>query len=360
MKVCSWDIGIVHLAYCVLEYEPDRNDGIIFPIHHWENIDLTEQKDIFCSGKKKNGDDCPHKAFYKRGDIGYCKSHKVGLEEGIDFPVFYPCTKRTKDVCVKCQKKAKFYNQENYCTVHKDQQLRQWISGQLEKVSDPGKCDCGKKEFAEGLCRTHLQQKKLKEIKSQDIEFNSRTNSNKIHVEQLELSLIRILDQKPELLQVDEVLIENQPAYSNPKMKNIASTLKTFFHIRGIIDRERTGSTIKRVRMNSPEGKLKVNADQTFDVLENGDDGKKYKLTKALGVKYCRQLIRNDSQSLAIFESLKKKDDLCDAMLQGAYYLTKNKSLLIENESPSSIELEDGTTEEPVTEPVHPDNIIVV
>ena len=49
-KICSWDVGIKHLAYCIINV---KNDG--FKIEKWENIDLTEDEKFKCSGLlKKN------------------------------------------------------------------------------------------------------------------------------------------------------------------------------------------------------------------------------------------------------------------------------------------------------------------
>ena len=42
MIICSWDVGITHMAYCIMEYAPD-NDKIKFPIHGWNNINLINK-----------------------------------------------------------------------------------------------------------------------------------------------------------------------------------------------------------------------------------------------------------------------------------------------------------------------------
>ena len=61
--------------------------------------------------------------------------------------------------------------------------------------------------------------------------------------------------------------------------------------------------------------------DNTVQVLlkANGGDGK-YKLTKELAVKYTKQLLTDNK--LDFLNTHKKQDDLCDAFLQGCYYLS--------------------------------------
>ena len=51
------------------------------------------------------------------------------------------------------------------------------------------------------------------------------------------------------------------------------------------------------------------------------DSKEKYKLTKALGIKYTKQLLKNSPEWLEHLAKYKKQDDLCDAYLQGRYYL---------------------------------------
>ena len=49
-------------------------------------------------------------------------------------------------------------------------------------------------------------------------------------------NLIKELDERPKLLDIDTITIENQPAFKNPKMKSIQTIIYTYFLIRGRID----------------------------------------------------------------------------------------------------------------------------
>ena len=58
------------------------------------------------------------------------------------------------------------------------------------------------------------------------------------------------------------------------------------------------------------------------------NEAKAYKMTKELGIKYCKELISHLPEWLAILNNHKKKDDLCDAFLQGAYYFEKTDKVI--------------------------------
>ena len=113
-----------------------------------------------------------------------------------------------------------------------------------------------------------------------------------VDIDKLKYNLWILLDQIPELLKVDEVIIENQPSLKNPKMKSIAETLYNYFLCRGIIDTKITMSPITNVKYISPSNKLKINKDNTKLVLSNSKNKTEtYKLTKELGIMYCQQFI---------------------------------------------------------------------
>ena len=121
------------------------------------------------------------------------------------------------------------------------------------------------------------------------------------------------------------ILIENQPSLKNPKMKAISSTLYDYFLIRGIFDKEITKSNITRVKFMSPSNKLKLadEGDTKKLVKLKGNDAKTYKLTKSLGIKYCKEMIEPYNNWKVVFNSHKKKDDLADSFLQGMYYFNE-------------------------------------
>lgn len=287
MEILSWDVGIKNLAYCILKKEDDN-----FIIKKWGVINLSENTKV-CQYTTRNGDKCGKTAQFEiynneniifcegfGSSIYICKAHKEKIITEFE-------KKPTKLKCLKCKKDGtnvlKSCNEYNWCDDH------------YEK---------GKEQF-------------MKKIKTKKV---SGTSCMKQSLQIMASKLFSILDKDEDFIKVDKVLIENQPTMKNPTMKTISSILYSYFVIRGMTDKDRTKSNINEIKFVSPSNKLKVNKETTETVLE---DGKKtdnvYKFTKKLGVKYCQSLI-SDKDATALSEH-KKKDDMCDAFLQGFQYL---------------------------------------
>jgi hypothetical protein len=130
--------------------------------------------------------------------------------------------------------------------------------------------------------------------------------------------MIKILDEKKAFLDVDVVIIENQPALKNPTMKTIQMMLYSYFLIKGVVIEE---SDLNTIQMINARNKLKAykGPEIVCDIKD------KYKKTKFLGIEYCKKMISENQQIdekwRDLFETSKKKDDLSDAYLQGIYYL---------------------------------------
>jgi hypothetical protein len=402
MSICSWDVGITHLAYCIMEYKPD-DEKIKFPIYHWNNLNLINTTPIKCNypiKKKKKTDQqvlCDKNALYYiyGTETGYCGSHKKKyMEINKNTNTFYKNTYKDKKCnVVECEKQVKYYkineNNENifYCNSHKKEfdsknnedyillkdskydnkyncsinncdktstyysDDKYYCTKHSKKINNlqkivPKTCEdkindiqCTKKaqyykcnssnNIISYYCTDHKNINMSTENEKNVLQDIKKSKVGKVSIDSVLFQLMTQLDKIPELLQVDKVIIENQPSLKNPKMKTIASALYSYFLIRGIMDKERTSSKITKISFISPSNKLKVDNDNSIKVLSSAENAeKKYKLTKALGIKYCKQLISNDESSKKLLEIAKQKgkiDDLCDAMIQGAYYLSIRK-----------------------------------
>lgn len=239
-KIVSWDVGIKNLAFCILEKTGDN-----YSIKKWDIINLINSNELVCKELQKNKSVCNKKATYVGTNLDgtthyYCKTHMenyVPLPEGWqdtymkDLKEVKTCDYLLPKKNCNCGKKALFSNSNlNYCKAHKEMIITQ-----------------REKDFT---------LKPIKKIKcgTSDPKFISTQMYSK-------------LDAIPELLQVNEVLVENQPSLKNPIMKSISCFLFSYFVMRGITDKAQTNSTIEHVRFYSPSNKLKVNEDNTFEVL---------------------------------------------------------------------------------------------
>jgi hypothetical protein len=290
VTVLSWDVGIINLAYCLI-----HKDGENFEIKKWGIISLSDNtkfcqfitnKNMKCGKTAKF--ETTHKTKNKFNE--YCQNNETSFYTCIAHKEkFNPEIIKCYGSTIKCDKC------KNMCSYI--------VNG----------CDYG-------WCDDHYEKSKIKFLKELKIKKVCGTSCTKQLPQITATKLFEILDTHTEFLNVDEILIENQPAMKNPQMKSIASYLFSYFVIRGIIDKQNNTSNIKNIKQICPSNKLKVNKTETDNVLKNDKNNEKiYKLTKKLGIKYCSALVTTENNNF--LKTFKKKDDLCDAFLQGFYYL---------------------------------------
>lgn len=143
-------------------------------------------------------------------------------------------------------------------------------------------------------------------------EVFSLVNSNAVENTK---DLVRKLDERKYIFDdVGIILLERQPKV-NPKMKQMASTLRSYLIVRGMVD---LGNNFHIVDY-SPKYKLMCwdGPVPKFNVKSE------YTRRKKLGIFQCEQLIKNQSEDIQkIYNtSQKKKDDLADCFLQGLSYI---------------------------------------
>lgn len=285
MRVCSFDVGFKNLAYCCI----DKKDDDSFDILYWGIINLGDDE-LKCSFKIKRGGEheCGKKAFFCTNNdgtkCGYCKTHKDKYMQ----PSF-------EDICESCDDKKCNYCNKNNKICNKKSKF---------KIND------------KYYCKAHAT---MIYNNNYDIKKYSSSKETKNNVQDIAIKLYKNLDKFVWITDVDEIYIENQPSMKNPKMKTIASLLYGYFILRGKIDKNR----IENIKFISPSNKLKVNKKKTDKMLDDGKENDKnvYKITKNLGIKYCKALIKNNKKANEILNQYKKKDDMCDAFLQGYYCL---------------------------------------
>ena len=174
----------------------------------------------------------------------------------------------------------------------------------------------------------------------------------------------RKLHEKPQLLNVDIVVIENQPSLKNPQMKSIQMILYSYFLILGKVigNGENSKSYIQSIDFCSASNKLKVydgpqiilekkekkvSTKKKKDGIENESEIKevneekkitieepqkkksstiKYADKKKLAIEHAKYYVLQNPDYIDFFNNHKKKDDLADSFLQGLYYFKmKNK-----------------------------------
>ena len=150
--------------------------------------------------------------------------------------------------------------------------------------------------------------------KSKKIKIPSTKNTSL-----LELSSIlfkKLLEIKEKFIDIDEVIIENQPVLKNPTMKSIQMVLYSYFIEHGYIN---SCSKINNIHLFSARNKLKLYDGPSIDC--NISD--KYKKRKFLSIEYTKYYLDLNPDYKDFFLSHKKQDDLADSFMQGYYYLFK-------------------------------------
>ena len=298
--IASFDIGIKNLAFCILSYDPNRSDGSRFPIQDWQNLNLIPNNEtkycqqIIQSGNRI-GQPCGHQAYnITTNQIPLCKRHTNTLLKNIDDDT-------SKSLC--------------------DASAPDGFSKSLCDTSAPD-------GFSKSLCDSP-------EINSTSEEENTSEHNQNVEIiryrqvanmttQEINEILVKTLDQFPTLLKCQTIVLEHQPS-KNPKMKNLSNMLYSYFVIRGIVDRPE--GHLKKILFISPRNKLSIYDGPDITCHLKGS----YARNKFYGKKYCEYLIRNDSRWLNYFESHRKKDDLADCFLQGAWYLMSHARKLPTN-----------------------------
>ena len=302
MKLISFDVGIKNLAYCIC----DENMTII----KWDIIDLLNINNK-CSFCDKNA----NTLFYK---YKLCKDHKNKVSE-LKEPCVEITDKKNTDICAVCKKSAK--------------------------------CKLGNAFF----CNLHRKSFENKNYKVKE----TNVTCDKISTAQFKYNLVSAIDLLPELLDVDVVLIENQPSFKNPKMKAIADTLQAYYLIRGVFDKKRfdledihliapsmklklspvegmeiEDTKVLKVDLKKGKGKGKKEEEKVEEVKEKVEEVKDkeptkmtYKQGKDFAIKKCASLISAEHKTYLLTHT--KKDDLCDCYLQAYHYLTKIKKIVV-------------------------------
>lgn len=138
----------------------------------------------------------------------------------------------------------------------------------------------------------------------------------KISVNEISELLFNSLDQYPTMLNVNTVLIENQPCLMNPMIKTVQVLLYSYFVIKGKLDEQ---SSISKVQFINAKNKLSLYDGPIIEQMSTN----KYTQRKKEGIEVCKYVLNDDDDYLKFFLSHKKKDDLADSYLQGLWFLSR-------------------------------------
>ena len=146
--------------------------------------------------------------------------------------------------------------------------------------------------------------------------IKKKTKVKSISLNKMSILLFDCLNKYSNLLNVNTVIIENQPCLMNPMIKTIQVLIYSYFTIKGILNEN---SSINDVHMVNARNKLSFYNGPTIETFSKN----KYTQRKKESIEICKYLIKEDTINSPYFLSHRKKDDLADAYLQGVWYINK-------------------------------------
>ena len=292
-RILSFDIGIKHLAYCMIDINTETN---IPTIIDWNVLDISREKKEPMESKI-----CcfVNKLKKKKEKIEICK----------------PCTKPAKfykDTLFLCEKHAKI---SDFLMPKKEMSLPYLKKSSLDKIDQLAQQYSFSWEVREKkmnknekvqLFYDFLLKQSLHKIED---DSNSEKKTNQLDLVEIGRNMVTHLDPMISNLNlVTQVVIENQISPIANRMKTIQGMLAQYFIIH----------KVQHIEFISSLNKLK-------EYL--GDSETNYKKNKKNGIVICRKWLDEPffDKWILFFESHpQKKDDLADSFLQGIWFI-RNK-----------------------------------
>ena len=259
-KILSIDVGMKNLAFCLIDYKDNNNYSII----NWDIIDLCENTNEICMGKKKDGKKCNKKAKYTKKNKFYCKNHAKEYK----IPPLQFSNKKIKRLTKK----------------------------QLVKIGNEHCIPCNEKQKKEDILRNITI-----DLSCNYYDFVSNILTTEMDMVSYGINLKKLFHKTFENINIDLVIIENQ-------IGPLALRMKT---LQGMIMQHFIENNVTNVVPVNSINKLK-------DFL--GDKKTNYDERKKESIRITSELICK-SDWKEHFEKHKKKDDLADCYLQGLSYV---------------------------------------
>lgn len=171
-----------------------------------------------------------------------------------------------------------------------------------------------------GFCNKKNCQSIVNSVYSKkQIKKTKKVNTKTVSLFDIAKSMMKKLNEKPNLIDVNKVVIENQPVLKNPTMKSIQMILYSFFIMNGALK----DNILKDIVMFNARGKLDIYDGPKIEMPSNIKKDS-YKDRKYRSIEYTKHFLRDENTWLEFFNKHKKKDDLADAYLQCLTYYKKN------------------------------------
>jgi hypothetical protein len=313
MKFLAWDVGIKNLAYSIIDFDKENNSKTIIDwgvINLMNEVDEKPKEIRICCENNVSGGKCKTKAIYlfsNDSTRGLCRKHqqmiKYAAHKFLDISEKSLC-------CYETNKTKKKTESENGDETEK-------------KTCEKTALYARKDDLSITYCSMHLKMLQKKETVPFEI-YELKKDQKEMVRAQSVLTLSKRLYQHLEnieetLLDVEEVVIENQPVLKNPTMKTIQILLYGWFVMNGILTER-----IKGIHFFSASKKLEAYDDVDNKIAKTlAHITGQYQVNKKLAILYTVEMVKNDSKWFKFFSGHQKRDDLADAYLTNCYYIDR-------------------------------------
>jgi hypothetical protein len=338
MKILSFDIGTKNLAYCILEFDTEKKQ--LVNIGSWEVINLYDNDNEMQIHNRK----CSHYNQKKkikciRSSVNYFfDNYPVNESDTSNFlnsPLYVIDDYIRREVCV-IHKKQLDKDNPNICYYPYDNKNLKCINLLLKK-----------RENKEYLCNKnakYLHYDKIGRKQSYcngclnkltlDTQFEKIVKKKTLDDEIIYNKIFDKFNNRPQFTEVDEIIIENQPALKNPKMKSIQMFVYSYFFIRSRIPN--AYPNLKKI--------LFFSAFTKFDSIFENTKPKEldnYKDRKKQAIFLTKKLI--DDNWNDFLSKNPKKDDLADSFIQGLTFIVKKYGVKVKWTGDDNEQLDQNT-----------------
>jgi hypothetical protein len=331
-RILTFDVGIVNLAYCIADF---YEETMTFEIIDWNIINVVDSR-LKCCNIGRGNKKCESIAtrMLKIDDntkLYYCTVHSSKAKLNVK-PIDIEC--KPVDIintqkCRMCDKYGKVqFNifEGQYCAVHGKKicndndyycatpKCNNYVDYGVYVKDDSINGNDGNSVFKIGWCCEHYEESIKEYITKRMKKFSQ--DADDVPLDVIGLSMYNELNKIPHIIDVDVILIENQPSIIAGTMKSVSVILFSYFLMNCIHNKIANKVPPSKLGFCAAANKISIGGDKIVNAVKNAPNKDiEYDLTKEIGKMYCYELIRDNDKYLEWYNYHKKKDDMADAFL---------------------------------------------
>jgi hypothetical protein len=307
MKICSWDVGIINLSYCIIDFEdttldhPYQKNMKKYQIIHWGIINLMENKEmkknrnLLFENIPKKLNEIPHLLDIDYVVIENQPSLKNPQMKSIQMIVYSYFLMYGKVLNIIEEKKIK---QIDFCNASNKLKMYKGPAIDLQKIREEEK----EKKLAEKNAKKNKASKKNKKNQQELItQYMTPTSNESIHHKS---------SKEDDGNEADEEDVHEEE--NDEDVHEDAHEEENYEEVH----EEENDENVYEEENDEEETKSKKKTPKNPKLT--------YADKKKMAVEHVKYFLNHDDKNLDFFLTHKKKDDLADSFLQGLYQINMN------------------------------------